>query len=130
MAPHQTPPLHVSRIRSACTRCRTAKTKCDGKLPACTACERAGKADQCSSPNEEYAHGQERSYVASLESQLERLMAEHQHLSMTFAAGTSPAPMPPFSSSEPGPPQTNVHHLHRQREASDVGDLVSDFGYL
>ena len=31
----------VARAISSCTRCRQRKQKCDGKLPACTACERA-----------------------------------------------------------------------------------------
>ncbi|ODN93409.1 fungal specific transcription factor [Cryptococcus wingfieldii CBS 7118] len=32
----------VARAISSCTRCRTRKQKCDGKLPACTSCDRAG----------------------------------------------------------------------------------------
>ncbi|GHJ84615.1 hypothetical protein NliqN6_1017 [Naganishia liquefaciens] len=31
----------VARAISACTRCRSRKSKCDGKLPACSACEKA-----------------------------------------------------------------------------------------
>ncbi|OWZ73938.1 hypothetical protein AYX14_00664 [Cryptococcus neoformans] len=31
----------VARAISSCTRCRSRKQKCDGKLPACSACERA-----------------------------------------------------------------------------------------
>ena len=31
----------VARAISSCVRCRTRKQKCDGKLPACSACERA-----------------------------------------------------------------------------------------
>ncbi|EDN03997.1 predicted protein [Histoplasma mississippiense (nom. inval.)] len=43
----ETPLLKVSRPVAACSRCRAAKVKCDGKLPACSACERAGKASSC-----------------------------------------------------------------------------------
>lgn len=31
----------VARAISSCTRCRNRKQKCDGKLPACSACEKA-----------------------------------------------------------------------------------------
>lgn len=31
----------VARAISSCTRCRSRKQRCDGKLPACSACERA-----------------------------------------------------------------------------------------
>ena len=36
------PKYKVARAISSCTRCRSRKQKCDGKLPACSACERAG----------------------------------------------------------------------------------------
>ncbi|KLT45067.1 hypothetical protein CC85DRAFT_299937 [Cutaneotrichosporon oleaginosum] len=35
------PTYKVARAISSCTRCRSRKQKCDGKLPACSACERA-----------------------------------------------------------------------------------------
>lgn len=123
MAPFQTPPLRVSRIVSACARCRSAKTRCDGKLPACTHCERAGKAAECISSNDEFARGRERSYVASLESRIERLEAEKRNLSLRNQH-LPPASAPPSSN------DTQIHNLHKQKEASDVDELVSDFGYL
>src|SRR3981081_3033009 len=67
------PVLKVSRPVAACSRCRTAKIKCDGKLPACSACERANKATSWSGATDEFAKGKERSYVASLEGYCERL---------------------------------------------------------
>jgi hypothetical protein len=73
LMPLKTPLLRVSRPVAACQRCRTAKIRCDGKLPACTACERSGRAAQCSSTNSQFAPGKERSYVATLEAQVERL---------------------------------------------------------
>jgi hypothetical protein len=42
------PLLRVSRPVAACSRCQAVKIKCDGKLPACTACESSNKADECS----------------------------------------------------------------------------------
>ena len=41
--------LRVSRPVSACLRCRFANVKCDGRLPACTACEEAGQDAECAS---------------------------------------------------------------------------------
>jgi len=80
------PLLRVSRPVSACSRCRSAKVKvrhlsarpippplcnalmtlvgsllqCDGKLPACSACERAGKAHECTGGSDQFARGKER----------------------------------------------------------------------
>lgn len=124
------PLLKVSRPVAACSRCRTAKIKCDGKLPACSACEKVGKASTCSGASDEFAKGKERSYVASLEGYCEKLekklgqLRERQtslssegnglarEVSITAAAATGP----------PGP-------AHR-REVSDIDDLVGDFGFL
>lgn len=39
--PDAQPTYKVARAISSCTRCRSRKQKCDGKLPACSACERA-----------------------------------------------------------------------------------------
>src|ERR1700712_3804164 len=73
LMPLDTPLLRVSRPVAACQRCRSAKIKCDGKPPACTACEKSGRADQCSSANSQFAPGKERSYVATLEAKVEKL---------------------------------------------------------
>src|ERR1700712_5243652 len=67
------PSLRVSRPVAACARCRSAKIKCDGKLPVCSACERSGKSSSCTSANDEFARGKERSYVAALEAAAQRL---------------------------------------------------------
>ncbi len=48
-----TPSLRVSRPVAACQRCRAAKIKCDGKLPACTACEEAMQSAECSMTDEQ-----------------------------------------------------------------------------
>ncbi|KAL2865517.1 transcription factor domain-containing protein [Aspergillus lucknowensis] len=123
------PLLKVSRPVAACSRCRTAKIKCDGKLPACSACDRAGKADTCSS-SDEFPRGKERSYVGSLEAYCERLEKRTAELrrrkallvgveggiiqesSITSASSTAP-----------------TSQAHRQ-EVSNIDDLVGDFGYL
>ena len=134
------PSLRVSRPVAACSRCRGAKIKCDGKLPACTACEKSGKASTCSGANDEFAKGKERSYVAALEAAAERLqrkIAEAKQISSPTTSSTSPGDVMrvPFNGSNA------VHSLPplrqpvpggkaRRKEASDVDDLVGDFGFL
>ncbi|KAI1953797.1 hypothetical protein LOZ57_000138 [Ophidiomyces ophidiicola] len=111
-----TPLLKVSRPVAACSRCRSAKIRCDGKLPACSACEKAGRARSCSGATGGFAKGKERSYVASLEAQCERLEARlaARLLSSTAGAGAGDADQPA---------------AHR-RETSNIDDLVGDFGFL
>ncbi|KAI9699027.1 MAG: hypothetical protein M1836_003216 [Candelina mexicana] len=122
----ETPLLRVSRPVAACSRCRGAKTKCDGKLPACTACERSGRGSECSSANDPFAKGKERSYVASLEARLEKL---EQRLAQTKTHNTSstlPNPQRPAINA-----QTSRRQSGRERkESSDIDELVSDFGFL
>ena len=118
----ETPLLRVSRPVSACARCRNAKIKCDGKLPACSACERAGKVAECSSANDQFAKGKERSYVSSLESRIEKL--EKQIVQCKSQGG--PRHLRPSDECVGG----GVAKRSERKEASDVDELVSDFGYL
>lgn len=117
----ETPLLRVSRPISACARCRNAKIRCDGKLPACSACDRAGKSADCSSANDLFAKGKERSYVASLELRIERLEKQ-----------IAQATIPVDSSKQDLMTRSTFHSkgLRQTAEASDVDELVSDFGYL
>lgn len=124
------PLLKVSRPVAACSRCRTAKIKCDGKLPACSACERAGKASSCSGASDEFAKGKERSYVASLEGYCERLERKirearrRQHALTTGVAGVAQE-----SSITSISAQGAGEEAHR-KEVSDIDDLVGNFGFL
>lgn len=124
------PLLRVSRPVSACSKCRTAKIKCDGKLPVCTACEKSGKSAGCSSANDQFAKGKERSYVASLEARIERL---EKQLSQVKERRSSVRmldvePSGPTLARE-SPITLNSRNLER-KEASVVDELVSDFGFL
>ncbi|KAL4977490.1 fungal-specific transcription factor domain-containing protein [Aspergillus desertorum] len=122
------PLLKVSRPVAACSRCRTAKIRCDGKLPACSACERAGKADTCSS-SDEFPRGKERSYVGSLEAYCERLekrAAELRERKRLLTGGEGGVIHESSITSASSAPAT---HAHRQ-EVSNIDDLVGDFGYL
>jgi hypothetical protein len=126
----KTPLLRVSRPVSACSRCRSAKIKCDGKLPACTACERNGRRAECSSANDQFAKGKERSYVASLESRVEKLEKQIAELEGRRGAVQISGSDPAASNGVYSAPR-NPRHLRSQRgEAMVVDDLVSDFGFL
>ncbi|KAJ5178996.1 hypothetical protein N7492_002206 [Penicillium capsulatum] len=125
-----TPLLKVSRPVAACSRCRTAKIKCDGKLPACSACEKVGKAHTCSGASDEFAKGKERSYVASLEGYCEKLEKKISQLrdrqtSLSVEGDGVAREMSITSTSSAGPSGP----AHR-REVSDIDDLVGDFGFL
>lgn len=129
------PCLRVSRPIAACSRCRAAKIKCDGKLPACTACERSGKSSNCSGASDEFAKGKERSYVAALEAALERLQrriteakalqAMDPNRSDPVAATYMIGPLKAPSTRR----MASGGRIHR-KEASDVDNLVGDFGFL
>ncbi|KAL1962832.1 hypothetical protein VTN77DRAFT_9107 [Rasamsonia byssochlamydoides] len=124
------PVLKVSRPVAACSKCRTAKVKCDGKLPACTACEKSGKASSCSGATDEFAKGKERSYVASLEGYCERLEKRLREIRRRkqMLALTSGDYMP--ESSITSISMDNQDASAHRKEVSDIDDLVGDFGFL
>ncbi|WXC54680.1 hypothetical protein SNK03_000670 [Fusarium graminearum] len=132
------PLLRVSRPVSACSRCRAAKVKCDGKLPACTACEKAGRTNECSAANDQFARGKERSYVAALELRIEKLEKRLQFAKSRKAS---------VALHDTDASAFNVQQMDRRdslaliraaihrkaahkRETLDVNSLVSDFGFL
>ncbi|KAI1405231.1 fungal-specific transcription factor domain-containing protein [Hypoxylon fuscum] len=131
------PLLRVSRPVSACSRCRAAKVKCDGKLPACTACEKAGRESECSAANDQFARGKERSYVAALELRIEKLDKR-----LAYARSRKASVTQHESEVPPAPPEGDrkdslatikaaiYRKAARKREMSDVNSLMSDFGFL
>lgn len=138
----ETPLLRVSRPVAACVRCRNAKIRCDGKLPACTSCERANKAAECSSTNDQFAKGKERSYVATLESRVEKLekrlseaMSRRKSSAVTMIdLSTTPRRVSAagnvggVAGTDRSKPQDKRSAL--RKEANNIDDLVSDFGLL
>jgi hypothetical protein len=141
MTPLETPLLRVSRPVAACQRCRSAKIKCDGKLPACTACEKSGRADQCSSTNSQFAPGKERSYVATLEARVERLQkrldeaARRRQSTVSMLDVESPtSPVSKMASTFQSPNPNSPPRFNRRsrvkEELASIDDLVSDFGFL
>ena len=125
----ETPLLRVSRPVSACQRCRAAKVRCDGKLPACTACERAGRSAECSSASDLFAKGKERSYVASLETRVEKLEKQLAQAKARKASTNASGAQFRLSPESRVSPKVESSVAQRQ-EASDVNDLVADFGFL
>lgn len=128
----ETPLLRVSRPVAACQRCRAAKIKCDGKLPACTACEKSNRASECSSTNDQFARGKERSYVATLEAKVEKLekkIAEAQtRRKSSILMNDADAATPRRTSVDTVKPANK--RAARRKEASNIDELVSDFGLL
>ncbi|KAK5658280.1 hypothetical protein OQA88_2255 [Cercophora sp. LCS_1] len=133
-----TPLLKVSRPVSACSRCRSAKVKCDGKLPACTACEKAGRANECSAANDQFARGKERSYVAALELRIEKLSNRLEYAKLRkdsvavkdIEALTSASDQSTRKDSYADIKAAIHRKAARKREQEDVELLVSDFGYM
>lgn len=125
----ETPLLRVSRPVSACQRCRGAKVKCDGKLPACTACERVGRSAECSSASDLFAKGKERSYVASLETRVEKLEKQLVQ-AKARKASTNASDAQPWPSPERRVAPRVESNAAQRKEASNVDYLVADFGFL
>ena len=128
-------PLLITREK-ACSRCRNAKIKCDGKLPACSSCEKNGRAAECTSTNDQFARGKERSYVSTLETRIDKL---HQKLEEAQARKPSVVSIPDDETAVPSrrqseatqePPTPNTSKKLKRKEVSAIDDLVSDFGFL
>ncbi|RXK40030.1 fungal specific transcription factor [Tremella mesenterica] len=64
----------VARAISSCVRCRTRKQKCDGKLPACSACERAKV--ECIGFDAISKKNISRNYLHTLEQEIRSLRAQ------------------------------------------------------
>ena len=126
------PILRVSRPVSACKRCQKSKTKCDGKLPICSPCEKVGKANECLSTDENFVRGSERSYPTFLESKRARLCRKLAEAQRSQGIAFSP-PFPNPESDPSGslqPTGAGSSPLNNRKEANEVDKLVSSFGSL
>ncbi|KAI0906102.1 fungal-specific transcription factor domain-containing protein [Ustulina deusta] len=128
------PLLRVSRPVSACSRCKH-RFSCDGKLPACTACEKAGRDSECSAANDQFARGKERSYVAALELRIEKMERRLAFARSRKASLAQHASLPPIPPTDRKDSLANIQaamyrKAARSRENSDVNSLISDFGFL
>nr|POE47601.1 positive regulator of purine utilization [Quercus suber] len=135
------------------------KIKCDGKLPvgggitsshgrwpltdffqACSSCEKNGRAAECTSTNDQFARGKERSYVSTLETRIDRLQARLEEARArkpsvvsipddeTIAPSRRASHIPVQAPQDAQP--TGHTKAQRRKEASAIDDLVSDFGFL
>ncbi|EGO59598.1 hypothetical protein NEUTE1DRAFT_61178, partial [Neurospora tetrasperma FGSC 2508] len=86
------PVLKVSRPVTACTRCRSAKIKCDGKLPACTSCVKFGRESECMPISERFIRGREPNYVRALEARVEKLEKQLHYARSHMSSQTQPGP--------------------------------------
>ncbi|KAK1780047.1 fungal-specific transcription factor domain-containing protein [Copromyces sp. CBS 386.78] len=96
------PVLKVSRPVTACTRCRSAKIKCDGKLPACTSCVKFGRESECMPISERFIRGREPNYVRALEARVEKLEKQLHYARSHMSSQSQPGPGP-HPATAPGP---------------------------
>lgn len=104
---------------------------------ACTSCERTGRAVECTSTNDQFARGKERSYVSTLETRLEKLQAKIEDAQKRKPSVVSipddeivlPASRRGSYDRAPTPTPT-ITKASRRKEVSAIDDLVSDFGFL
>ncbi len=135
--------LHLASLTSkqqACSRCRNAKIKCDGKLPACSSCEKNGRAAECTSTNDQFARGKERSYVSTLETRLDKIQARLDEararkpsvidVPEEESATAAPSRRPSRHINPNEPPTPTTSRLMQRKEVTAMDDLVSDFGFL
>ncbi|KAK0670080.1 putative Zn(II)2Cys6 cluster transcripitional activator [Cercophora samala] len=113
--------------------------QCDGKLPACTACEKAGREKECSAASDQqFARGKERSWVAALEARVEKLDRRLNHArsrKASVALHESDDNTIAIEAAERRDSLVDITAaIHRKaartREKADFNTLVSDFGLL
>ena len=107
-----------------------SKIKCDGKLPACSACEKSGRTRQCSNANDEFVKGKERSYIASLEARRGKLEEQVSRAKARRASDPVLAILPTKATMSSTSRVFDHSRKIQTKEASDIDDLVSDFGFL
>lgn len=79
--------MAISRAIAACKRCRSKKIKCSHDFPRCAACEKADV--ECVSLDPATGRDVSRSYVVSLEQQVEQLRRQLKELSSGSTDGKS-----------------------------------------
>jgi hypothetical protein len=73
----------LSRNQAACVRCQRRKHKCDGELPACSACRKAG--EQCIASRRFLPQGQSEGHVESLQILAQQLQSQVAKLEAELA---------------------------------------------
>nr|POE71409.1 positive regulator of purine utilization [Quercus suber] len=133
-----TPILKVSRPVAACRW--VMNHQLIENVLACSSCEKNGRAAECTSTNDQFARGKERSYVSTLETRIDRLQAKLEEARArkssvvsipddeTIAPSRRPSHVP-VQQPPVAQPAGNTK-AQRRKEASAIDDLVSDFGFL
>jgi len=118
--PFKTSTFQMSSAVPVCSRCRVRNTKCDGNLPSCVPCERAGVASQCRRPSEQVAKSRgaiDHGYQTRLQSRLQRLHREIKETKTSTEAWSL--------ESVSGGAKSELDDRHKMSEASDA--LKSDY---
>lgn len=103
-----------------------------------SSCEKNGRAAECTSTNDQFARGKERSYVSTLETRIERLMVKLEEAKARKPSVVSlpdddngwSSRRPSEQPAETEPATPNMIKMQKRREVYAIDDLVSDFGYL
>ncbi|KAK9352195.1 fungal-specific transcription factor domain-containing protein [Lipomyces doorenjongii] len=125
-------PSHLTRIISACSRCRSRKTKCDQKFPSCSACSKAGV--ECVGLDAATGREVPRSYIAHLEDRVAFLEIQLQNQGIPVDATDTSLRRAQITSLTQGDAAPNgtvaaVPEGDRQ-PAKDVDSLVSTVGLV
>ncbi|KAL4808374.1 fungal-specific transcription factor domain-containing protein [Aspergillus unguis] len=118
----------------ACDRCHRRKTRCDRRIPRCSACERANVS--CLHTDKLNSLSYPRAYIDSLEATIRRVQSEKEQLELQVAAlreslasQSSPRERNPSPRSETAPPagqgtETAVPEARQNVITSEVGFLT------
>ncbi|KAK9446458.1 fungal-specific transcription factor domain-containing protein [Limtongia smithiae] len=123
-------PTHLTRIISACSRCRSRKTKCDQKFPSCSACLKAGV--ECVGLDAATGREVPRSYIAHLEDRVAFLEIQLQNQGISIDATDNT--LNPQHSNTPGASSDgalpNSLSTPNEPRPKDVDSLVSTVGLV
>ncbi|OQV07231.1 Fungal Zn2-Cys6 binuclear cluster domain-containing protein [Cladophialophora immunda] len=117
-------PARARRVRLACLRCQTRKIKCDGNIPQCSGCRRAGA--QCIDGKKTIQEGSiSRSEAATLYRHIQRLegalQAQCPHLDLGLVVADGDLPPPPREVAAASTHSTNLSR-HRDVEPASVDE--------
>ncbi|KAK9245938.1 fungal-specific transcription factor domain-containing protein [Lipomyces tetrasporus] len=123
-------PVHLTRIISACSRCRSRKTKCDQKFPSCSACLKAGV--ECVGLDAATGREVPRSYVSHLEDRVAFLEIQLQNQGIPVDTTDTSRRRAEAANGAAADATTNTASLVAPgpQPAKDVDSLVSTVGLV
>nr|ACZ63296.1 GAL4-like transcription factor [Fusarium armeniacum] len=111
--------LRVSQVFSACSFCKSRKSKCDGAAPACGRCVRSGRQNTCSLQNDTSSRGRDYPTV------LLQKIAEAQRRLAQLQTGQDDSP-----STSSHVQQSRHQQPPKAQESSMIDSLVNDIEAL